>query len=190
MDYINKILEKKLSPKRLKHTLGVAKAAKELAIKYEADVDKTVKAALLHDICKCYSSEELDKKIIEYDLPKKYLGKPKLSHSNVGAEFVKRELGIEDEEIINAIRFHTTGRANMTKLDEIIYLSDMIEENRQYEGVDKLRDLAKSNLEVACHASLRDSIKFLEAEKANIDNDTILAMKWLDDKLNGGKNEQ
>lgn len=190
MDYINSILEKMLTPKRLKHTLGVAKAAKALAIKYGADVDKAVKAALLHDICKCYDSNELDGKIIEYGLPNKYLGKPKLSHSKVGAEFAKRELGINDLEILDAIRFHTTGRENMTKIEEIIYLSDMIEENRQYKGVERLRELAEVDLELACQASLEDSIMFLEAENANIDKDTILAMKWLNDKLNGGKNEQ
>ncbi|MEG0292215.1 MAG: bis(5'-nucleosyl)-tetraphosphatase (symmetrical) YqeK [Anaerovoracaceae bacterium] len=184
MDSIVNLIKKELPPKRLAHTFGVAEAAEKLAQIYGADIKKCKIAALYHDICKTKSVEELDSMITRYGLPNKYLGKPKLAHSKVGAEMISRELGVLDEDIINAVKYHTTGRKNMSLIEKIVYLADMIEENRNFNGVDELRSLALVDIDRACLKSLKDTISILENQGKEIDEDTISAVKWFEKQIN------
>lgn len=112
-DYID--LLDKLSDKRKKHILSTMKMAKLLSIKYGADCEKAVVAALFHDIAR---EDDLDDKVRKYGLDPRYIGKANLSHSKVAAIEVRQKYGIEDEDIINAISYHTTGRAGMSLLEK------------------------------------------------------------------------
>ncbi|MBD5143465.1 MAG: bis(5'-nucleosyl)-tetraphosphatase (symmetrical) YqeK [Oscillospiraceae bacterium] len=153
-------LERTLSAKRFKHSCNVARAAKLLAQQYGADMQKAYFAGLVHDICKEMNFEK------QYELVKAGNFKPdfaelhskKLWHGIAGAYFLQQEFHIEDMDILNAVRFHTVGRANMSILEEIIYIADMISEERDYKGVDKMRRLAQKNLQSAMLEALRDAV--------------------------------
>jgi len=124
-----------LSEKRFKHTLGVVDRAIEYAEIYNVKVEDAKIAAILHDIAKEYSDEK------SYEILKKYgyelddveKGNHKLLHGKVGAMIAKYEYGLSDE-ITDAISFHTTGRANMTTLEKIIYLADATEKRKNLSG--------------------------------------------------------
>lgn len=131
IDSIKKWLKENLCEEKYLHSLGVMDAAEELAIRYNIDVEKAKIAGLIHDCAKCLPNEEL------LDLMKnKYkayeeceLINPKTWHAPVGAYVAQNELGIEDAEILSAIRWHTLGRVGMTDFEKIIYLADKIEQN-------------------------------------------------------------
>ena len=135
---------------RFIHTLGVVDTAVQLARRYQEDVKKTEIAALLHDCAK-----EIY---------------PGLQHAPKGAELAKTEYGIEDDEILDAIRWHTTGRPEMTKLDKIIYIADYIEPNRnQAPNLDEIRHLAMVDLDECLYTILKATLTYLEANKDAID---------------------
>ncbi|MGD6967240.1 bis(5'-nucleosyl)-tetraphosphatase (symmetrical) YqeK [Rossellomorea vietnamensis] len=156
------LVRAQLTEHRYLHTLGVMETAIELAERYNADRDKAEMAAIFHDYAKFRPKEEM-KKIIETEgMDKRLLEyNAELWHAPVGAYLVRKEAGVEDEEILDAIRFHTSGRPGMTNLEKIIYLADYIEPGRRFPGVDEVRELAKDNLEEALILSIRNSITFL-----------------------------
>ncbi|TYR75447.1 HD domain-containing protein [Rossellomorea vietnamensis] len=156
------LVRAQLTEHRYQHTLGVMETAIELAERYNADRDKAEMAAIFHDYAKfrpkeemkeIIETEEMDKRLLEYNA--------ELWHAPVGAYLVRKEAGVEDEEILDAIRFHTSGRPGMTNLEKVIYLADYIEPGRHFPGVDEVRELAKDNLEEALIVSIRNSITFL-----------------------------
>ena len=135
---------------RFTHTIGVMETAIQLAERYHEDVTKAEMAALLHDCAK-----ELY---------------PGLQHASKGAELAQTEYGIEDEEILDAIRWHTTGRPNMTKLDKIIYIADYIEPNRcQAPNLDEIRRLAYEDLDECLYYILKATLAYLETRDDVID---------------------
>lgn len=152
-------LQHTLSPKRFKHSCNVARASRQLAQKYGADVEKAYFAGLLHDICKEMPFEKQLELVKQSDLAPDAaeLNSKKLWHGIAGAQFLKTEFGIEDEEILMAVRFHTVGRAEMSLLEEIVYMADMISDEREYKGVGRMRKLAWENLQTAMFEALRDS---------------------------------
>ena len=93
---------------------------------------------------------------------------------------MENEYHIEDEDILNAVKFHTTGRAGMSLLEKIIYIADAIEPNRNYPGVEQLRKVAETDLDEACLLSLTNTIHFVNSEKKYLDEDTVLAQKDLE----------
>lgn len=141
---IQKKLKKELKPKRYEHTLNVVESALKLAEIYPCDKDKVRYAALLHDCAKNYSDAQLLETAEKYYLNVDEVTRrePQLLHGPVGALVARTEYGIEDKEILGAIKYHTTGRKNMNVLEKIIYLADFIEPGRSYPGVDKLRKMA------------------------------------------------
>lgn len=156
-------IHKLLKPSRYKHSISVAKTAVELAGIHGADADKAYLAALLHDCAKCYDDIELFEKAERYGIVLDYVSRknPKLIHSYVGAYEAKAVYGVEDEEIIDAIYYHTIGKADMSKLCEIIYIADAIEPLRSYDGVDTLRIIAKTSLKEAILKYTEMSIRHL-----------------------------
>lgn len=152
-----------LTPNRYRHTIGVAKECVQLAKRYGADSDKAYMAGLLHDCAKCMTDEEKLNLCDKYgmvldDILKK---QPDLTHSFLGAEVAKREYGITDEEILNAIAYHTTGRENMTLLEKIVFIADYIEPNREYfDGLDEVRELAYKDIDKAVLTSLENTINY------------------------------
>ncbi len=161
-EYYLRLLEKKLKPERLKHTLRTEQKALYLARLYGEDLGKTQTAALLHDILKNISEQETYKLAKKYnidDFTVKY-GK-NLLHGLLASYYIKEELNIDDEDVINAVKNHTAGRADMSRLEKIIYLADMIEDGRDFPGVGKLRELSEKNLDEAVFAACRQTMSYL-----------------------------
>ena len=131
-------LRLKLSEKRYTHSLGVADEAKKLAERYNADVNKAYIAGLVHDVAKEVKPDEarelLRDKFGIY-LDSVTYNVPKLLHAHLGACFAQTEFGIYDAEILDAIKYHTTAKADMSILTKIIYIADYIEPNRSFDGV-------------------------------------------------------
>ncbi|MBQ2264451.1 MAG: bis(5'-nucleosyl)-tetraphosphatase (symmetrical) YqeK [Oscillospiraceae bacterium] len=152
-------LEQRLSPKRFRHSCNVARAARQLAQQYGADVEKAYFAGLLHDICKETPPEEQQALLFvgDYRPEEAELHSRKLWHGIAGANFLQREFGVTDTDILNAVRYHTVARPQMSLLEEIIYIADMISEERDYKGVGKMRRLAGENLQEAMLEAIGDS---------------------------------
>ena len=143
-------METVMPEKRLRHCLGVEKAARELAERFGLDVEKAGLAGLLHDYAKKVSNEEflalIDKYQLDPDL--KNWGN-NVWHGMVGIYKIQEDLGIEDAEILRAIEIHTVGSSTMSELDKVVYVADYIEHNRDFPGVDKARGLAQRSLNQA-----------------------------------------
>ncbi|MFD1705475.1 bis(5'-nucleosyl)-tetraphosphatase (symmetrical) YqeK [Siminovitchia sediminis] len=170
------ILSEKISGPRYDHTVRVAETAEKLAVKYGADVERTVLAAIFHDYAKLQPISELKELIIEYRLDSRLLDfHPELWHAPAGAVLVQEEVGIKDEEILNAIRYHTTGRAGMSLLEKIVYIADYIEPGRKFPGLDEVRQLADQQLDMAVFKSLGNTIKYLIGQSATVYPDTFEA---------------
>lgn len=171
------ILKKRLSPKRYNHCLGVADTAAKLALKYGVNSEQARMAGLLHDIARELPSEELLDIASKADLIKFEIEKevPVLLHGPVGALILKQEIGIKDSYIIQAIARHTVGAKEMTQLDKIIYLSDIIEPSRNFEGVETLRQQAESNLEIALLKALEFSIMYVVKKGQPLHPETVAA---------------
>ena len=105
-----------------------------------------------------------------------------LSHSKVAAEIMKRDYGIEDEDMINAVSFHTTGRAGMSRLEKIIFLADAIEPGRNYPSVEETRRLAYIDLDKACISSLERTVEYIRGKGEYLDPDTVNALNYLKEK--------
>lgn len=162
--------------RRWKHVLGVVDTAVELADRFGGDRDKAWLAALLHDYTKAWPIERMEKIIREQGLPPELLEHDKeLWHAHAGAWVVRTEHGIDDEEVLDAIRYHTSGREGMTKLDKIVCLADYMEPGRDFPGVNKIRELAQHNLEEALLAGFDSTIRLLLDKGKRIFPLTMLA---------------
>lgn len=156
------IVKKQLTDKRYEHTIGVMETAVSLAERYGADVKKAETAAIFHDYAKFRPKEEMKERLIRHGEDERLLQfHHELWHAPAGAILVKEEAGIEDADVLSAIRWHTTGRAGMTQLDKIVYLADYMEPGRKFPGVEDVRALAEQNLDQAVLAAVRNSILFL-----------------------------
>lgn len=177
------ILKSRLKEKRYIHSLGVMETAGELAERFGEDINRAKLAGLVHDcaknitdfpaVCKkyAYTPDEIEQK------------NPELLHAPLGALMLYDLFGIDDIEIKDAVRYHTVARRNMTKLDKIIYLSDMIEPSRKFDGVDELRQLAKIDLDKAMLAALDQSLMFVIKKGALAHPNTLFARNELKGKL-------
>ncbi len=157
-----------MSEKRFTHVLGVEKAAVALAEKYGASAEKASIAALTHDYAKERPDDEFELVIKRDGFDLELLNwNNAIWHGIVGADFVQRELGIDDQEILQAIRLHTTGAAEMSLLDKIIYVADYIEPGRDFPGVVEARELAMVDLDEAVRYETKHTLQhLLETEKA------------------------
>ncbi|XID95424.1 bis(5'-nucleosyl)-tetraphosphatase (symmetrical) YqeK [Paenibacillaceae bacterium WGS1546] len=176
--------------KRWRHTLGVVDSAIELAVRFGGDPGKAELAALLHDYAKAWPTDRMETVIREQRLPPELLDYDKeLWHAHVGAWAVRRDHGIEDEEALDAIRYHTSGRAGMTKLDKIVCLADYIEPGRDYPGASKIRELAKHSMEQALVAAFDSTIAHLIERGRRIFPLTVAARNDLILQIHGTNNE-
>ena len=170
-----KYLREHLSKKRYTHSLNVAGAAVELARKYGGDADKAYTAGLLHDIAKELPVEEqlaLVKKS-PLDVCEIETKAAPLFHAIAGAELIQQLFDIRDTEIIRAIRLHTVAAGGMSKLDVIVYLADLISEDRDYKDVGRMRKLADKSLERAMCEALRFSIADSVSKGNSIPSSTL-----------------
>lgn len=189
-DELNAIKEKvRLSQNdfRYQHTIGVMNTAVELAKRYEVDVDKARIAGLLHDCAKGFTGQRNLELCEKYGLPiseteQKNLG---LLHAKLGAYLARQEYGIDDEEILDAIRWHTTGRPKMTPLDKIIYIADYIEPNRnQTPNLAQIRRLAMVDLDECLYTILEDSLAYLKTKNEVVDQMTEETYLYYKELLN------
>ncbi len=176
-------LETNLKPKRYKHSLGVEKMAGKLARIYGEDVDKAEFAGRFHDIAKCFSKEKSNEYVLKYNLPEKYIDDPALAHSKIAAEILKYEFGVTDEDVLNAVRSHTTGRPDMSLIEEIVYVADAIEENRNYPELEALQKEATLNLDAACYEIMNFAVQMIKDKGRNVDEDTINARDFIKRRL-------
>ncbi len=169
-----KDIRQRLSDFRYNHSLGVAESALYLAKKYGCDEDTAYIAGLSHDVLKELSKNEFidffnEEKI---ELTQVELSAPKLWHAMAGARYLSKEYGFS-EEIITAVRYHTTGRENMSLLEKIIFVADFISADRDYNGVEDMRERAEISLEYCMAEGLRFTIEDLSRENRPIHPDTV-----------------
>lgn len=176
-------IEQNMTERRKAHIYAVAEEAKKLAQRYGVDVEKAEFAALFHDIFRNVPEKKLNDYVRQLGLDECYLYNSNLAHSKIAAVIMQRDYNIHDRDLINAVSYHTTGRANMSDLEKIIYLADAIEPNRSYPCVEKIREVAYQDLDQACLLSLEHSIDFIKSKDSYLDKDTIMARDWLMKKI-------
>lgn len=180
------ILKEKLTPSRLYHSICVAEQAQHLAEKFGADTEKAYTAGLIHDIMRYEPPEEM-LKLIDSD------GKYKLTslerkitvtlHAVAGEVYLRTKLGVTDKEILSAVRYHTTGKENMTLLEKIIYVADLTSEDRDYPDVAEVRETAEQSLEKATLRGLSFTIESNAQKNKPIHIDTVKAYNYLAERI-------
>lgn len=167
---IRETVKKAQSEKRFEHTLGVAYTAAALAMKYGVDLEKAYLAGLLHDCAKCIPHEEqiricCKNEIAVSDFEKR---NSSLLHGKVGSFLARTQYNITDEDILNAISYHTTGRPEMSLLEKIIFTADYIEPGRsKAQHLSEIRKMAFEDIDGAVLWILRDTLEYLK----NCDNE-------------------
>lgn len=182
---INKItddLKEKLKPSRFEHTLGVAKTAKKMAEIFGENPNKAYFAGILHDCAKNLENANLlsicEQNQIDISDPEQEC--PDLLHAKVGEYLAKTIYGVTDEAILSAIRWHTTGKADMTTLEKIVFAADYIEPGRKKQpNLEYLRSIAEKDLDLLVFHILKDTLDYLKhAERKQIDANTISAFTY------------
>jgi predicted HD superfamily hydrolase involved in NAD metabolism len=163
---LKRYLKKCVGHQREKHSKNTAKEAVKLAKKYGADQEKAYVAGLLHDVAKGQCRFGLRKLAKEYELTidEFEMRNPELTHGKLGAIMVSKHLGIKDKDILSAIRWHTTGHADMTLIEKVVYIADIIEPGRKFEGVQSIRLLAYKDLDKAMILALEYVMKFVHSK--------------------------
>ena len=174
-------LRNMLTPGRLKHSLGVRDTAVRLAEVYNCDVEKARIAGLLHDCAKDINKQQILQMCDKFDIVLDNISKhaTQLVHGPLGAQIAKSEFKITDESVLEAIKYHTVGKAGMSKLTKIIYLADYIEPNRQFPGVDYLREIAFKDLNKAVILAIDNTIKYILKRGQLIHPNTIDARNYI-----------
>lgn len=172
----------RLSERRYAHTLRVADTAQRLAELHGLDPKKARLTALLHDSARELDKDELLRVAEEESIAMSELERerPVLLHGPVAAELAKKELGVEDEEVLEAVRAHTTGEPGMGALALALYVADKIEPDRDQRGVEDLRKLALKDLRRAAKAALEDSISYNERRGQPTHPKSQQALEWLE----------
>ena len=181
MKKIKKYLKKHLTKDRYHHTLGVAYTAAALAMKYNTDTSnanlaqRAYLAGLLHDCAKCMSDEKklqmCDKNHTSYSSME--AEHPYLLHGKVGAHIARAKFKIRDEDILQAITWHTTGRPNMSLLEKIIFIADYIEPSRKpVKELDLIRRLAFEDIDRTMEKILSNTLKYLAVKNTPVDTMT------------------
>lgn len=170
---LRKAMEKELNPKRYEHTLCVAYTAASLAMVHGADTDSAMIAGMLHDCAKCLSGKKLisicKKKAL--DISEIERNNPAaLLHAKAGSVLAHEKYGINDKDILNSIKYHTTGRPNMSKLEKILYIADYIEPGRKHaSNLKQIRHMAYQDLDKTLLKILEDTLAYLASADGQID---------------------
>ena len=180
MDELERVVIRLLNPNRVAHVLGCRDTAVELARHWGADVTDAARAGILHDITKAIDGPlQLTLcgaygKILS-DFSRKY---PKTLHALTGSMVAERIFG-ENENVVSAICHHTTGKADMTLLQKIIYVADYMEPNRDFPGVEKLRELAFTDMDAALKLGLEMTLEHLRNQGSEVSPESREALAWL-----------
>ena len=180
MEELEPIVVSLLNPNRVKHVLGCRDTAVALAKRWGAEVTDAARAGILHDITKAIDGPlqltlcDAYGKLLD-DFSKRY---PRTLHALTGSMVAQRIFG-ENDAVVSAIEFHTTGRANMTLLEKIIYVADYMEPNRDFPGVERLRELAFSDIDAALKLGLEMTLEHLNRQGAEVSPASAGALAWL-----------
>lgn len=187
MKKIQHKLKKNLDENRFEHTLGVRYTCAALAMRYQYDLEKAQVAGLLHDCAKCIP----DKKKIKICQKNKITispaekASPFLLHAKVGAYIARKDYGVKDTEILDAIVCHTTGKAGMTLLDKIVYIADFIEPHRNAApNLEAIRALAFQDIDRAMYVILESSLEYLKKKGKEIDPMTQVSYEYYKNLVN------
>jgi predicted HD superfamily hydrolase involved in NAD metabolism len=174
---ILELLKEMLDTERYRHTLGVVECARELAGLYKVDDRQAELAALLHDCARGYSGCELLAMAEQQGLSVDELEReiPELLHGRVGAYLATVRFGVQDPAVLQAIELHTLGAREMTALDKVIFIADMVEPGRSFPGVQKLRAIARQNLDEGMLKCLDATITYVLEKKQYIHPQSIIA---------------
>ncbi|WPX09952.1 bis(5'-nucleosyl)-tetraphosphatase (symmetrical) YqeK [Anaerocellum danielii] len=181
IEYIKEKLSELLDEKRYVHSIGTMEYAVKLAERFGEDARKAMIAGLVHDVAKCLDKQQLlncalKSGIVIDNIMKNQI---ELLHGPAGSYLARKLFGIEDVDILNAIAYHTTGRENMSKLEMIIYVADLIEPSRQFEQVERLRKKSFEDLEKAVVMAMDNTLKYVIERGGLIHPNTIYARNWL-----------
>lgn len=168
---IEKDISKNLSTKRYYHSLAVAGMASGIAMKYNINTKKAYVAGLLHDYAKEYDSELIldiaNKNNIQLSLVEQK--SPTIIHGKISAIKAKEIFNIEDEDLLNSLRYHTSGRLGMSDLEKIIFLADYLEPHRKdFEGINIIKNEIYNNLDYAMYFAQCDLLEHLKAKNKPI----------------------
>ena len=181
MKAFQKKLKREMDEGRYQHTLGVMYTAAALAMRYEYDIQKAQIAGLLHDCAKCIPNGKKLKLCEKYQIPVTEVENrnPFLLHAKLGSFLASHEYDVQDEEILSAILYHTTGKPDMSLLDKIVYIADYIEPRRnKAPNLTEVRKLAFLDLDAALYKILSDTLSYLDEGTGEIDEMTIKAYEY------------
>lgn len=180
LEKLRQLAKERLSEKRYLHTVEVAKRGVLLAEIHGGDAYKAYKAGLLHDICKdmhfSKQAELIEKYYPNFWKEKKvWANSMALWHSKAGAVFVRHELNETDEEIINAVEYHTSAREGMSLTEQLVYLADLTSDDRDYPDIDEMRRFSEENIDYAMLYALTYIIGELPKKDEPISIETVTA---------------
>ena len=185
MEQLEQVVVSLLKPSRVAHVLGCRDTCVALAEKWGASTTDAGRAGLLHDITKALDGP------LQLTLCQAYgtilddfsVHNPKTLHALTGSLVADKIFG-ENEAVVSAIRSHTTGKANMNLLEKIVYVADYMEPNRDFPGVEALRELAFRDIDLALKTGLEMTISMLRQQKREISKESLEALQWLDERMN------
>lgn len=184
---LRKKMEKVQDSRRFEHTLGVEFTSAALAMRYGASVKSAQTAGLLHDCAKCLTDKERVSICKKNNIPMSELEKsnPFLLHAKVGAWLARKRYGISDQDILNAIQNHTTGRPGMSLLEKIVFIADYMEPGRNHApNLDEVRRLAFEDLDQAMLKILNDTLEYLDSKNGDVDPMTRKTLEYYKEHLN------
>ena len=185
---IKKQLQEVLDEPRYEHTLGVAYTAMCLAMRYGADMRRAELAGLLHDCAKCISNSKKIKECERYHLEITSVERknPSLLHAKLGAVYARELYGVREEDVLSAVLWHTTGKPDMTLLEQIIFVADYMEPGRdRAPHLDEIRGLAFRDLDLATAMILEDTVNYVQEKENAMDEMTVRAWAYYAHKING-----
>jgi predicted HD superfamily hydrolase involved in NAD metabolism len=173
-DY-TEVIRSFLDERRFSHSVSTAAEAVKLAMRYGADEDKAHEAGMLHDIAKCLSPGEAIAAAERYGVAVDDYCRvnTELLHGAVGAAIAKQVIGITDGDVLTAIACHTTGKRGMSLLDKIIYIADLIEPSRDFDGIEEIRETAYEDLDEAVIQASKSVINYVLKRELVLHPDTI-----------------
>ncbi|MEB6241706.1 bis(5'-nucleosyl)-tetraphosphatase (symmetrical) YqeK [Staphylococcus gallinarum] len=175
------IVKEKLPQKRFEHSLRVAETAVKLADIYDGDKDKAELAGILHDYSKYDDLGEMYQTVTKHNLDSKLLSYgSEILHGPVCAVIMKEKYGVYDDEVLSAIEYHTTGRAQMTKTEKLVFVADYIEPGRKTPGVEEIRDLAynQGSLDKTIYEISKRTVMYLIGKDINVFDATIACLNY------------
>jgi len=181
-----------LKKKRYRHSVGVEEVSHDLALIHGCDPNKAILAGILHDCAKCQPEEELLNECIKHGIIVTDIEKrcPFLLHAKVGAFYAKNKYGIQDEEILSAITFHTTGRPAMSLLEKIVFTADYIEPFRKpLPRIDEIRQAAYNDIDLAVYLITENVLIYLQNNGNEIDSFTFDTYEYYRHNLQNRQND-